>query len=234
MKRRFTFLYLCFFLLLVGQVNAQITNKAIDDAQRNKFYVTATAGTQGVGLDLKFTPQSGFNIRAGASILPIKFDGDYQIRQEPTILDLDVEFSNAHLMLDWHPWVNLPTFSRKIVVTAGAGYFWKADGNAIVSYDGVYNYGDIEVPSADLGVMNGTVKWNKYAPYLGFGFENPTPQKRVNVGFQVGAYYMGEPDVTLRGTNFLNSTQRNEDQFRKNMSNYYLLPVIQVNLNIAL
>ncbi len=234
MKRKITFLYLCFFLLLVAQVDAQISNKAIDDAQKNKFYVTATAGTQGVGLDLKYAPVTGFNIRAGASIMPIKFDGTYSIRKEPTILDLDVEFSNAHLMLDWHPWLGENSFSRKVLLTAGAGYFWKADGNAVVSYDGVYKYGDIQIPSADLGNLTGTVKWNKVAPYLGFGFENPTPKNRVNLGFAVGAYYMGEPDVTLRGTNYLIRNQSNEEQFRKNMSNYYLLPVIQVNLNIAL
>lgn len=234
MKRKNTFLCLCFILLLVDQVNAQISNKAIDDAQRDKIYITATAGTQGVGLDLKYTVETGFNIRAGASVMPIKFDRNYSIRKEPTHLDLDVEFSNAHLMFDWHPFLARDNFYRKVLVTAGAGYFWKSEGNAVATYNGSYRYGEIEIPSADIGTLTGALKWNQFAPYLGVGFENPLPRKRVNIGFAIGAYYMGRPDVTLTGTKQLIRNQRNEAQFRENMSNYFLLPVVQLNLNFAL
>ena len=234
MKRRITLLFMSFFLFVGTQVNAQVTNMSIDSALRNQFYITAHAGTQGVGLELKFAPVPDFKIRGGASILPVELSTVYSVRKQPTHLDLDAKFSNAHLMFDWHPFINEKSLSRKVIVTAGAGYFWKAQGDAVVTYNGVYNYGDIEIPSEDLGQLIGNVKWNKIAPYAGIGFENPFPTKKINVGFAVGAYYMGKPDVSLTGTKFLSRNESNEEQFGKNMSGYRLLPVIQVNLNFAL
>jgi len=225
---------MCFFLFVGTQVNAQVTNMSIDSALRNQFYISAHAGTQGLGLNLKFAPVPAFKIRAGASILPIEISSVYSVRKQPTNLDLNAKFSNAHLMFDWHPFINENSFSRKVIVTAGAGYFWEAQGDAVVTYNGVYNYGDIQIPSDDLGQLIGNVTWNQIAPYAGIGFENPFPAKRVNVGFAVGAYYMGKPDATLTGTKFLSANQSNEAQFEKNMSGYKLLPVIQVNLNIRL
>jgi hypothetical protein len=234
MKRRITILFLGFFLFVGTRVNAQVTNMAIDSALRNQFYITANVGTQGLGLELKFAPVPAFKIRGGASILPLEVNTVYSVRSEPTNLDLKAEFSNAHVMFDWHPFVNEKSFSRKVIVTAGAAYFWKAEGDAVVSYRGVYNYGDIEIPSEDLGQLIGNLKWNKAAPYLGIGFENPFPTKKINVGFAIGAYYLGEPDVSLTGTKFLSRNESNEEQFRKNMSGYSLMPVLQINLNFAL
>ncbi|WP_432712979.1 hypothetical protein [Pedobacter sp.] len=235
MKRRFTFLVLSFFLLWGTQVNAQITsNMSIDSTIRNKVSIVGTVSTQGLGIDLKYAPVPSFKIRVGASILPVDLTTAYSIRQEPTNVDLEAKFSNAHLMFDWHPWINESSLSRKVILTAGAGYFWEHTASAVVSYNGVYNYGDIEIPSEDLGQLTGTVKWKKVAPYLGFGFENPFPKNRFNVGFAVGAYYLGEPDATLTGTKFLVRNVSNQAQFQKNMSNYRLLPVVQINLNFAL
>jgi hypothetical protein len=234
MKKRFTYLVLSFFLLLGTQVNAQESNMSIDSAMRNKFSITATVATQGLGLDLKFAPVPAFKIRGGASILPLELSTVYSVRTEPTDLDLEADFANAHLMFDWHPFINEKSLSRKVIVTAGAAYFWKAQGDAVVSYRGVYNYGDIQIPSEDLGQLVGNVKWNKVAPYLGIGFENPFPSKKLNIGFAVGAYYMGEPDVSLTGTKFLVRNESNEAQFKENMSGYSLLPVVQININFAL
>ena len=234
MKRRITLLFMCFFLFVGTQVNAQVTNMSIDSALRNQFYISAHAGTQGLGLELKFAPVATFKIRAGASILPVELSTVYTVRQQPTNLNLDAAFSNAHLMFDYHPFINEKSLSRKVIVTAGAGYFWEAKGDAVVTYNGVYNYGEIQIPSEDLGQLIGNVNWNKVAPYLGIGFENPFPANRFNVGFAVGAYYMGKPDVSLTGTKFLSANQSNEEQFRKNMSGYQLLPVVQINLNFRL
>jgi hypothetical protein len=234
MKRRFTFLFLSFFLLLGVQANAQETNMQIDSALRPKAYISAHVSTQGLGLELKLSPKPEYNIRVGASILPFEFNTVYTVSSQPTDVDMKADFANAHLMFDWHPFLNENSLSRKVVITAGAAYFWKAQGDAVVSYRGVYNYGDIQIPSEDLGQLFGTVKWNKVAPYLGFGFENAFPSRKFNIGFAVGAYYMGAPDVSLTGTKFLVRNNANEAQFRDNMSYYQVMPVVQINLNFAL
>jgi len=233
MKRTITILSLSLLLALGTQVNAQST-ATIDSAARSKVTISATVATQGVGLDLKYAPTPQFAVRVGASILPISGGGVYKVRSEPTDVDFDVNFANAHLMFDWHPFLKETGLSRKVVVTAGAAYFWEAKGDVVVSYRGTYKYGDILIPSSDLGQLYGSVEWKKVAPYLGFGFENVFPSKKFNVGFAVGTYYLGEPDATLTGTNYLSQNTSNQQQLQKNMSYYRFMPVLQINLNFGL
>jgi hypothetical protein len=233
MKKTITILSLSLLLAFVTRVNAQ-SSVTTDSTTRSKVTLSATIATQGVGLDVKFAPIPQFAVRVGASILPIEGGGVYKVRNEPTDVDFDVKFANAHLMFDWHPFLKETGLSRKVVVTAGAGYFWEAKGDVVVSYRGTYKYGDILIPSSDLGQLYGSVEWKKVAPYLGFGFENVFPSKKFNVGFAVGTYYLGEPDATLTGTNYLSQNSSNQQQLQKNMSYYRFMPVLQVNLNFGL
>jgi hypothetical protein len=233
MKKTTTILSLFLLFAVLTQVNAQSVNTT-DSDHRSKVTLSVTAATQGVGLDVKFAPTPQFAVRVGASILPISGGGVYKVRSEPTDVDFDVNFANAHLMFDWHPFLKETGLSRKVVVTAGAGYFWEAKGDVVVSYRGTYKYGDILIPSSDLGQLYGSVEWKKVAPYLGFGFENVFPSKKFNVGFAVGTYYLGEPDATLTGTNYLSQNSSNSEQLQKNMSYYRFMPVLQVNLNFGL
>lgn len=233
MKKTITILSLTLLLASFTRVNAQ-SAATTDSTNRSKVTLSATIATQGVGLDVKFAPIPQFAVRVGASILPIKGGGVYKVRSEPTDVDFDVKFANAHLMFDWHPFLKETGLSRKVVVTAGAGYFWEAKGDVVVSYRGTYKYGDILIPSSDLGQLYGSVEWNKVAPYLGFGFENVFPSKKFNVGFAVGTYYLGKPDAKLTGTNYLSQNSSNQQQLQKNMSYYRFMPVLQVNLNFGL
>jgi hypothetical protein len=226
MKQKFTLFLLCVFLLMGLQVNAQ--------SVFSKSFVSGHLSTQGIGLEYKFSPEPAYNVRIGASILPFKYSAIYSARDERTNLDLDVNLGNIHTMFDWHPFFEETNFAQKLVATVGAAYFWQAKGNAVVSYRGTYNYGDIEIPSDELGQLYGSVEWNKVAPYLGIGIENPLPTKNFNIGFAIGTYYMGSPDVTLTGTKYLSKNQSNEEQFRKNMSSYRFLPVVQINFNYAI
>ena len=240
MKKSYSFLALGLLFLAFTQVKAQVSTT--DSTRRftevtttgTKIYLSATAATQGFGLDIKVAPKPNYAIRVGASILPVGGTHIYSVRSEPTDVALDGKLSNAHLMLDWHPWINGYEWSKKIVVTAGAGYFWENGGTATVSYRGTYKYGDILIPSEDLGQLEGNVKWHKIAPYLGFGFENVFPRNKFNLGFALGTYYMGSPDATLVGTKFLTANRSNEAQLQKNMSYYRFLPVLQVNFNFGL
>ncbi|WP_256003373.1 hypothetical protein [Pedobacter deserti] len=239
MKVKLTNLCLGLLLLTGFGVQAQESSEQdmrtpVDSAARSKYYISAHIATQGVGLELKYAPTPAFAVRGGASILPVKGDFVYSVGTQPTSVDFDVDFGNAHVMFDWHPFLAETSLSRKIVVTAGAGYFWKAEGDAVVSYKGTYKYGDILIPSDDLGQLTGTVEWNNVAPYLGFGFDHVFPRNKFNVGFAIGTYYLGKPDVTLTGSKMLAYNSENEAQFRENMSHYRFMPVLQINFNFAL
>jgi hypothetical protein len=234
MERRFTILIVAALMLVGVRVNAQQDTTAVDSTKRSIYYASAHASTQGIGLEFKYSPEAQFNFRAGFSMLPLKTDGVYSVKSEPTDINLKAEFSNAHLMFDWHPFIKTQNFASKLILTAGAGYFWKAKGDAVISYRGTYNYGDMPISSEELGQLIGAVKWNKVAPYAGFGFENAFPKHKFNMGFALGTYYMGKPDVHLTGTKLLTKNNQNEEQLRKNMSGYRFLPVLQINFNYSL
>ena len=201
---------------------------------QQKVYLSAHLSTQGPGLELKYVPQPGFNLRAGASMLHIAFNTSYTVQSRPADAEVDVDLANAHFMVDWHPFIKSESFSSKILFTAGAGYFWKSRGDAVVTYDGTFQYDEVEIPANEVGELYGSIQWNKFAPYLGIGFENPRPKNRVNVGFAIGTYYMGEPTVEVTGTKYLTDTESDEQELRENVSPYQFLPVVQVNLNIRL
>ena len=201
---------------------------------QESVYLSAHLSTQGPGLDIKYVPKPGFNLRAGASMLPISFNTSYTVRSQPADAAVDVDIANAHFMIDWHPFIQSASFSRKILLSTGAAYFWKSRGDAIVTYDGTFDYQDVEIPGNEVGELYANIQWNKIAPYLGIGFENPNPKHRLNVGFAIGAYYMGEPAVEVTGTRFLIDTESDEQELRENVSPYQFLPVVQVNLNFRL
>ena len=234
MKKIFTILFVGIILLTGLQASAQDSTSFRNGMRRSKIYLMLTAGTQGFGGDIKVAPTPAFNVRAGVSILPLKLNRPYPFNGQPTDVDFDGDFANGHLMFDWHPFLNGYKVSRKVIVTAGAGYFWKNNATAVISYRGNKQYGDIVVPSSDLGSLIGEVKWNKVAPYLGFGFENAFPNNRMSLGFAVGMYYMGKPDASLTGTKLLADNANNSEQFQKNMNFYRFLPVVQINFNFGL
>lgn len=202
-------------------------------AQQN-VYLSAHLSTQGPGLEVKYVPQPGFNLRAGASMLPLAFNTSYTVQSRPADAAVDVEIANAHLLVDWHPFIKSDSFSSKILLSTGAAYFWKSRGDAVVTYDGPFDFNDVEIPANEVGELYGSIQWNKVAPYFGFGFENPRPKNRVNVGFAIGTYYMGEPTVEVTGTKYLTDTESDEQELRENVSPYQFLPVVQVNLNFRL
>ncbi|WP_129715290.1 hypothetical protein [Pedobacter sp. SYP-B3415] len=230
MKRHFTSLVLGFILAAVTGASAQTSV----DSTRTRAYLAAHVGTSGAGLDFKVAVKPSFTIRAGASILPFDYNTLMTVRAQPAKIDIQADFNNAHLIFDWHPFLKEKGLSKKAFVSVGAGYFWKAEGSGTASYDGTYQYGDISIPSSELGELTGRVEWNKVAPYAGIGFQNPFPMRKVNVSFSVGAFYMGKADATLTGTKLLVNNQANQRQFEENMSFYRILPVAQVSLNFNL
>lgn len=224
MLSKATLVYLAITSITVSQVLAQHTS----------FFISPHVSTQGLGLEFKFVPQPGLNLRAGASVLKFDFNTNYTVRAEPTDAKVDVNLANAHLMFDVHPFVKSESFARKFLLTAGAAYFWEDGGNALATYNGDYDYEGYTIPNEMIGELYGEVHWKNVAPYFGLGFENPLPKKRINVGFALGAYYIGKPDVEVTGTKFLEETESDEAEFREHVSKLRFLPVLQINLNIGL
>ncbi|HEY0177187.1 MAG TPA: hypothetical protein VGC08_12465 [Pedobacter sp.] len=201
------------------------------NAQRTA--ISATAGTQGLGLELKYSPVPEYGIHGGFSILPVNTSFAFTAKSTPSNVDLKADFQNAHLMFDWHPFQHAEGI-RKFMLSAGGGYFWKNTGTAVITSSETYKYGDIVIGPGDAGQLNGKVKWQRISPYAGIGFESAIPDTKFNLGFVLGLYYLGKPETSLTGTKLVSVDDANQEQFRKNLTDYRFLPVIQLNLNYSL
>lgn len=204
-------------------------------ASAQRTALAATAGTQGVGMDIKYYPVPQYDIRTGFSILPVKTSFVFTAQGNRSDADVKADFQNAHLALDWHPFVKGKGEGyHKFLLSAGLGYFWKNTGTAVITSRETYRYGDIVIAPEDAGQLTGKVNWHRVAPYAGFGFESAIPKTKFNIGFVAGAYYLGQPETNLTGTKLVSVDQANQDQLHSNVSDYRFLPVIQLNLNYTL
>lgn len=190
-----------------------------------------TLGSQGVGLDFTQSVATGVSFRIGGSYLPVSYKYSGVFSQVDSDVKLKAKnFANAHLMVDFYPSMDLG-----LRITPGIGYFFNAEANATVQPSGNYKYGDISLTGAQLGQMNGTIKWKGVAPFLGAGWlfyfrEGESP---ITLGVDVGSYYLPKPESTLTGTNLFQYNSYNEERFKENTKNYRWLPLLQVTLRYS-
>ena len=160
-----------------------------------------------------------------------------------TKYDMDMDNKLAYLNAEIRPWgASTNPWAQGLYVAAGAAYvdnqydLTKNVGtNASVEIDGNrFNGGANGVSIA------GNLKYdNDIAPYIGFGFA-PKFSKNWGVFGEVGAYYSGNPKVSLASNNdaLIGSDGRTlgqtlDDQERKiaNDDKYKWLPVGKVGVN---
>ena len=101
------------------------------------------------------------------------------------------------VMADWYP-----SAEGQSRFTIGLGY--NSSNDDIVGRElplGGYNLGANHYSAAQVGRLQGTLKYNSLAPYIGFGWGNPVA-KNKEWGFvtDIGLLYQGSPKVTLGAT----------------------------------
>jgi hypothetical protein len=185
------------------------------------------AGSQGVGVDYSQQMLTAFSIRAGGSYLPFSFSYAGRLNNVASHIRLTTKhFTNVHLLTDWYLLQN-----SGLRLTAGAGYFFDAKANALVSPSGSFNYGEIPVSGDQVGSMEGEITWKGIAPYLGAGwlFNYRRATHPFSFGIDLGSYYLPAPKARLTGTKLLENNRDNEEKFSNNVKNYRWLPLLQAS-----
>lgn len=195
-----------------------------------KNSVGITVGTQGIGAEVGVPLSTRFNLRLATSLLPYegdvvkKFNSAYDYNT-----DFKVEFMNLSAFLDWQPFPSAGSFFRKFALTAGGAYFYKAGGNAKVMLADDYYVGEIAFTPEEVGEINTVVDWKGWSPYAGLGWHNITITDNFNLGLNLGAYYLGSPDINMTATNWLSSNPAvNEPILRRNLKDYKWLPKFEI------
>lgn len=229
-------------LLIVGCVfvssitKAQQTGTWLKDGEpgnplfRNQ--VGFTVGTQGLGAEVGIPLSTRFNMRLGASLLPwekteiSKFNSNRDYKT-----DIDVDVMNLRAMLDWQPFPTAGGFFNRFALSAGGAYFYKAKGSARATLTENYVFGDLVFTPEEVGEVAGFADWTGWAPYAGLGWHNIRIVDTFNIGFDLGAFYLGKPDVKMTATKMLSGNDvTNEPILRDNLKDYKWLPNFSINL----
>lgn len=152
--------------------------------------LTADAGTTGAGLHLVVPMETYLNGRFGANY----FKHDMTKRSGLIDYDLKGKLQTIDILFDWYLRDNSSFHLTGGLVYNGTNFDARAKADAL----GSFTINGNKYTAADVGVLDGTVKFRKAAPYLGIGWGNPlAADKRLQFNADLGAYYQGKANVHL-------------------------------------
>ncbi len=155
--------------------------------------VRAEVGTTGYGGAISYNVNPYVGLTLGYNGGDISWSDDVKV--DGTTYDLDMDNNNVYLNAEIRPWANW------FYMAAGTAYLdndydlqKRIGAGETLSIDG-NNY-QLDIAGQE-GGARGTMKYkNNIAPYLGLGF-SPSITDRFGVFGEVGAYYVGNPEVQL-------------------------------------
>jgi hypothetical protein len=195
------------------------------------------AGTLGIGVELNMGLAETLNLRVGYNT----YDYDDTIEDTDVRYKGEIKLRNPTVLLDWHAFHGGFRFSFGAVITDTK---IEAIGEPT---NGTYELDGQTYTAAQVGTLRGKVEMgNSIAPYLGIGWGNTVDAAgRVTFLFDIGAAYMGTPDVNLvatcgsaapTGSAACNSLQAAVQQEDDDLSNdatlYEWYPVISVGIAV--
>ena len=169
--------------------------KTLFNTAINPAAVSAEVGTLGYGANVAWAMNEKTELQAGwaGGDVADLFGGDFDA--DDVNYDVDADFSNPYLGVQYRPAANWFTMGAGIIVpdndidvTANAeGDFFELD--------------NIQYNAAQTGNLEGSLEHrNKLAPYGTIGFR-PNIGNNWGVFGEIGAAYMGKTDAKVRSTN---------------------------------
>jgi hypothetical protein len=198
-----------------------------EDSQGRGWALDAKVGTLGFGADLSrsIVPRV-LNLRVGASFFSYSTN----------ITETNIDYA-AKLKLGAIP-IAVDVFPFKNWFRLGGGIVFnlnEVEGTGQAN-SGLIEIGDSQYTPQDIGQVNGKVKFNRAAPYIGLGFNNPI-KRFGHVGFfaDLGILYHGTPKPSLTTTKTIPGLQAEIDkelqQMNQDIKDYKIFPVLQLGLS---
>jgi len=192
--------------------------------------LSGKAGTLGMGLELT----EGFSDRFAGRLGFNTFNYNTNATKSSVNYDLKLQLQTASALVDWYPMHG--TFR------ATTGLYYNDNKFSLVGKPtgGVFTLGGQSFNATDIGSVNGTVTFNKVAPYIGLGWGSPTEQgKGWGLVSDFGVLVQGQPNTTLDATctNPAICTQlqaqvtTERSNLQSSLSNFKLYPVATVGVS---
>ena len=205
--------------------------------------VRAEVGTTGYGGAISYRVNPYVGVTLGYNGGDISWSDDLKI--DGTKYDLDMDNNLTYLNAELYPWgASQNAFARSLYVAAGVAYLDNEYGltknvgsNSLVKVNGER----FTTNSTQSAKIDGTMNYdNNISPYLGFGLNAPV-YKNIGLFGEVGAYYTGNPTVSLKTSgddqiigsngNTLESAVEKEQRNIENKSKYEWMPVAKVGVS---
>ena len=199
---------------------------------------TPSVDAEGLSLGLKATTlgaevdgEYAFNPSFGARVGVRYFTYDYNDDVSDIEYDVDLELLSVSALLDWHP------FQGSFRISAGVMYNGnEADATGKPNANGTYQIGDTTYPAAAVGTLDGNIDFNKFAPYVGLGWDTSFGKKKAfGFLFEIGAMFQGSPNVDLTASGPIASDptfQQNLNQEKQNIEDdidsFTIYPMIAI------
>ncbi len=179
-----------------------------------------------LGLGVEYTQNLGerLAIRGGINGSTLGFDG-----QESDIdYQFDVVWDSLSFAFDFHP--------KKTPLRLTAGILRNDNRlKALSTPSDDVTIGTTTYTPAEVGVLSGTIDFDKIAPFAGVGWDWSRGKQLFGMSLDVGVLDQGSPRVTLRATgtllgdpSFQQDIADEEAQLRDSLSNLDLLPYVTV------
>ena len=188
------------------------------------------AGTLGLGIEISKSFSQKFDVRAGTSYFTLSQDFKMNISNQDMDIKTEVDLISAELLADWYPFNN-----SSFKLTVGSAYNFNSTLSGVGVVTEPYEIGDyIVIEPEDVGQVGVDIIYNSIAPYAGLGFGRAVPKNKFSVGFQMGIYYFGKPEVKVNATELLAPSVENEVVLEQNLDQYRWYPQISLKLSYRL
>jgi hypothetical protein len=223
------------FLILICAITLLAQESDLSDlktSKSNEFAVGGLASTNGLGLNVIYSLTDKVAIRGGYERLSFNFGFEFNEDEINYDATLDYKTGSFSVLADYY-------LLRHLYCTGGFGlnrFNPRVHGYAVSDL----KYGDIYISPEKIGTFDFSVEPGlKISPYVGLGFgRNIGLDKKVAFNFELGTYYIGNPDVTIQTTGLLLPTSdpvhKQKELFEKQLESYRFYPVIKFGISVKL
>lgn len=141
--------------------------------------------TLGLGIEAQM-PIGGLALRGGGNYLALSPERTI----EGIRYDADIELKSIGALVDWYPGLGGLRLSGGVRLNGNSIDLAASPGQSVTIGGTTYS-------PAQVGQLSGAVDFNRFAPYLGIGWQGAVADGRMLIGLDFGALYQGRPDVRL-------------------------------------
>ncbi|TWB46091.1 hypothetical protein [Nitrospirillum pindoramense] len=163
---------------------------------------------------------NGFAFTANHTVRDVRYDGDATLE-------------SFGLLADLHP------FGGGWRVTAGARLNLNAIDLKGTPQNATYTIHGMTYTASDVGSLNGKIGFNRFAPYVGVGYEGAVAN-HWRFGVDLGAMYHGTPRVSLDASgpvtttpDFQSRLDAERQELRDDVKDYSWYPVLSLTMKYA-